>query len=1288
MIKISYIAPITGAAVGVDIDTFEDVLAVSSKSSQIAQHIVFDENPPLFCEDGIYIEINGKSMPFEIKNEIYKGGVCREVDVVINNPAEISEMSGLEEEIPAENITEQNLTNENITEENQTEILPENITENQSETMQNPHEVSQNPIAITGFAVSEPGAEIKIYYGSAAQTPSAEIGRDVQITYKTDSAPSLIILDYNGGISEKKVTKDELRSLAKTAKAIEKNEPISALLANSVPLINATKVWSVQVSGQNITGTDYAVCIIDTGIDYTHSDLGGCFGNGCKVLGGYDFVNNDTDPKDDNGHGSHVAGIVAANGAINGAAPNANLVAVKVLDANGLGFLSNAIKAISWCVANRTLYNITSISMSLGTSTLYQNYCDGDYPVLAAVVNDAFSNNISVIVATGNRANTTSIASPACIQNAIAVAASTKKDLVWSSSSRNSITDFLAPGENIYSAILGSGYATKNGTSMAAPHVAALVTLLQQYNLLENGAALSVSQITEAMNHGVSITDSQSGLTFKRIDAIQALGYLAPELAPPEITIQSPANGNFYGTGTIDFNITVSETLSAAFVSIDSGVSIVLLNDTATHYYNTSVLSEDVHGAVFWVNDTRGDSNTAEVSFTIDLTNPSVILASPANGSVIHKNQIVLNITDTYLSAVVYYTSQNPANTILTSPYQINTTSWTKGGIALTVIANDSAGNINQSVFAFMVSNTAPVASGVSTTPSAATTTSDLTCSYAYSDIDGDGEVNSGANRTQVQWYKNGVLQSNLANLAVIDDGNTSKGELWKCSVTPFDGTDYGTQANSTNVAILNSVPNPTSVLPNTGRVNATSISVNATVTDGDGDALSVKFYYSPNSTSISAANSVLNLIGTTSTSTENIYNLNWNLAGISDRSYKIVVNASDGTNHTLAQATESIIVNNINEPPTVTVIYPNGNKTLSGTEVIEWSASDPDSDVLDVSIYYSANGGTSWNVIINSTANNGHHSWNTVAVSNGANYRINVTVRDPNGLTASDISDSSFTVTNSAPSSGGTGAASSVSGGGGLGGITYDITQKFTLITTSAPATFAINKEEIALTEMILNVNQAANGAEVKIKKLSDKPADISIAPGNVYQYLQIDTLNLTTLSTAVIKFKIPKTWVQENSIDSKTAALKKWTGSAWITLSTTLEKEDDANYHYIATATSFSVFAVTGNKIETPVQSLEDYGTEQPAATPFGSSTGAFVWAKQFSMERITLVVVISAFVLAAIMLVGTRKIKPKPQRQQYYPPQRTAYYQQPQQRYFVPRQVYKKPEKKDAEPPDFGF
>src|SRR3989338_1423019 len=104
-------------------------------------------------------------------------------------------------------------------------------------------------------------------------------------------------------------------------------------LMDSVPLINADDVWLLDEDGNDcsvsgkecLTGKGVSIAIIDTGVDYTHPDLGGCFGEGCKVIGGYDFSDNDNDTMDYHGHGTHVAATAAGNGVLKGVAPDAGI---------------------------------------------------------------------------------------------------------------------------------------------------------------------------------------------------------------------------------------------------------------------------------------------------------------------------------------------------------------------------------------------------------------------------------------------------------------------------------------------------------------------------------------------------------------------------------------------------------------------------------------------------------------------------------------------------------------------------------------------------------------------------------------------------------------------------------------------------------------------------------------------------------------------------------------------------------------------------------------------------
>jgi len=161
----------------------------------------------------------------------------------------------------------------------------------------------------------------------------------------------------NGVVAEVPVSKLYKLASNPLVERIEYDHKVKAFLNESVPLINADDVWNMILAGENITGQGEAVCVIDTGVNYSNSFFGGGFGPNYTVIAGYDFVNNDSDPMDDNRHGTHVAGIIASiNSVYRGVAPGAKIVAIKALDSNGSGNFSDIIAGIDWCVTNASLY--------------------------------------------------------------------------------------------------------------------------------------------------------------------------------------------------------------------------------------------------------------------------------------------------------------------------------------------------------------------------------------------------------------------------------------------------------------------------------------------------------------------------------------------------------------------------------------------------------------------------------------------------------------------------------------------------------------------------------------------------------------------------------------------------------------------------------------------------------------------------------------------------------------------------------------------------------------------
>ncbi|MCO5385215.1 S8 family peptidase [Desulfosporosinus sp.] len=239
---------------------------------------------------------------------------------------------------------------------------------------------------------------------------------------------------------------------------------------NEVPkgvgMIQAPKIWD-QTKGKGIT-----VAILDTGCDTTHPDLKE------RIVGGRNFTNDDDGNldvyEDYNGHGTHVAGTIAAiqsNTGVVGVAPEANLLIIKVLDHNGSGRYEWIISGINYAIEEKA----DIISMSLGGPE--------DAPELHEAIQKAVTNNILVICAAGNNGDgddsTDEFDYPGSYNEVISVGAIDLERHSCNFSNSNNEIDLVAPGEEILSTYLNGTYATLSGTSMAAPHVSGAVALIK-----------------------------------------------------------------------------------------------------------------------------------------------------------------------------------------------------------------------------------------------------------------------------------------------------------------------------------------------------------------------------------------------------------------------------------------------------------------------------------------------------------------------------------------------------------------------------------------------------------------------------------------------------------------------------------------------------------------------------------------------------------------------------------------------------------------------------------------
>ncbi|PIE32758.1 alkaline serine protease [candidate division KSB3 bacterium] len=285
----------------------------------------------------------------------------------------------------------------------------------------------------------------------------------------------------------------------------EPNDPFLSsqysLYSSSSNGINAIGGWDIERGDRSTI-----IAVIDTGVDYRHEDLSG------KVIKGYDFVNEDFDPMDDNGHGTHVAGIMGAiadNGrGIAGVCPECSVLAVKVITADGSG--SN-----SWIangIANATNLGARVINLSLGGLENSQT--------IRMAVQQAYQQGVVVIAASGNDGSGVPLY-PAALSEVIAVGATGRYGDRASFSSYGSHLELAAPGEAIYSTLANNQYDAWNGTSMASPHVAGLAGLLFSRNPSLTNQDVRQILVSTAQDLGVGGRDTYFG--YGRINAQAAL---------------------------------------------------------------------------------------------------------------------------------------------------------------------------------------------------------------------------------------------------------------------------------------------------------------------------------------------------------------------------------------------------------------------------------------------------------------------------------------------------------------------------------------------------------------------------------------------------------------------------------------------------------------------------------------------------------------------------------------------------------------------------------------------
>jgi subtilisin len=447
-----------------------------------------------------------------------------------------------------------------------------------------------------------------------------------------------------------------------------------------------TNTWGVQYIGsqsvhnQSINGAGVKIAVLDTGIDSTHPDLKD------NYKGGFDFVNNDSDPWDDNClsekvtcHGTHVSGTIAAelNGfGVVGVAPGASIYAIKVLNGGGFGSASYIISGLEWAVNNKM--NIVSMSIEGRDNN----------PALLYAINAAYNSGILLVAAAGNTGGGP-VLYPAAYDSVIAVTTVDQNYQKAVFSPIDPKIELAAPGVNINSTVcvsaqspnicLTEGYGLLSGTSMAAPHVTGVAALIMSHDMTKTNKEVRAILQNTARHVGTPGRNNVYG--FGVVDASNAiLGIPAsppipPDTTPPVITIigQNPVNitvDNIY----TDAGATAVDNVDGPIVVISTGV----VNITMIGVYTITYTATDSAG------------NVATATRIVNIippqdTTPPVITINGQNS---------VNIT----FGSIYTDAGATAIDNVDGPVAIVTTGFvntTKVGVyTITYTATDSTGNI------------------------------------------------------------------------------------------------------------------------------------------------------------------------------------------------------------------------------------------------------------------------------------------------------------------------------------------------------------------------------------------------------------------------------------------------------------------------------------------------------------------------------------------------------------------------------------------------------------------
>ncbi len=407
--------------------------------------------------------------------------------------------------------------------------------------------------------------------------------------------------------------------------------------------ISADQAWDYG------TSTTVVTAVIDTGVDYRHQDLAAnIWSNSHEIAGngidddrngyvddtrGWDFANNDNDPMDDNGHGTHVAGTIGAVGnngvGVTGVAWSALIMPLKFLDKSGSGALSSAIEAINYARVN-------------GAKVINASWGGGGFSSALQSAITQYQNAGGIFVAAAGNENSNNVTVPSYPANypgVISVGASTRSDTLASFSNFGTNVQIVAPGQSILSTLPGNAYGTLSGTSMATPHVAGAIALLWGQNPTRTAAQITdaIFANTDNVLRGTQSKYGRLNLGKAAATLKQSTPPVTPPTNPPPQPQQTKVTYSLLGTFPLR-DATTQATVHQVAIDVPDNITIadldVVLNIQHTYVSDLGIRLIAPDGTSRTLINRRGGS-TQNIQVTLsDEAIIGVSSLSPLRGTV------------------------------------------------------------------------------------------------------------------------------------------------------------------------------------------------------------------------------------------------------------------------------------------------------------------------------------------------------------------------------------------------------------------------------------------------------------------------------------------------------------------------------------------------------------------------------------------------------------------------------------------------------------------------------